>query len=38
LRTLPEWGVTVVPPVEDGSGPRLAPDEQLLTAVRLYVA
>src|SRR5271168_2713935 len=25
LRTLPEWGVTIVPPVDDGDGPRLAP-------------
>src|ERR1700740_458642 len=25
LRTLPEWGVTIVPPADDGDGPRLAP-------------
>ena len=37
LRTLPEWGVTVVPPVDDGNGPRLAPTERLLDAVRPYV-
>jgi phosphopantothenoylcysteine synthetase/decarboxylase len=37
LKTLPEWGVTVVPPVDDGGGPRLAPTEQLLDAVRPYV-
>src|ERR1700676_675069 len=30
LRTLPEWGVTIVPPVDDGDGPRLAPSEQLI--------
>lgn len=34
LKTLPEWGVTIVPPVDDGNGPRLAPTEQLLEAVR----
>lgn len=37
LRTLPGWGVTVVPPVDDGEGPRLAPDQVLLNAVRPYV-
>jgi phosphopantothenoylcysteine synthetase/decarboxylase len=37
LRTLPEWGVTIVPPIDDGNGPRLAPTEQLLDAVRPYV-
>ena len=36
LKTLPGWGVTIVPPVDDGSGPRLAPTEQLLDAVRPY--
>jgi phosphopantothenoylcysteine synthetase/decarboxylase len=36
LKTLPEWGVTIVPPIDDGSGPRLAPTEQLLDAVRRY--
>jgi hypothetical protein len=34
---LPEWGVTIVPPGDDGEGPRLAPTEQLLDAVRPYV-
>ena len=34
LKTLPEWGVTIVPPIDDGNGPRLAPTEQLLEAVR----
>jgi len=37
LKTLPEWGVKIVPPVDDGNGPRLAPTEQLLDAVRPYV-
>jgi phosphopantothenoylcysteine synthetase/decarboxylase len=37
LQTLPQWGVTIVPPVDDGAGPRLAPTEQLLAAVRPYV-
>jgi len=37
LRTLPEWGVIIVPPVDNGEGPRLAPTEQLLAAVRSYV-
>ena len=37
LRRLPEWGVTIVPPVDEGEGPRLAPTEVLLAAVRPYV-
>jgi phosphopantothenoylcysteine synthetase/decarboxylase len=37
LKTLPGWGVKIVPPVDDGTGPRLAPTEQLLDAVRPYV-
>lgn len=37
LRTLPLWGVTIVPPVDAGEGPRLAPSPQLLDAVRRYV-
>jgi phosphopantothenoylcysteine synthetase/decarboxylase len=36
LRTLPTWGVTIVPPVDDGGGPRLAPTERLLDAVRRF--
>ena len=36
LRTLPEWGVAIVPPVDTGDGPRLAPTEQLLRAVGTY--
>src|SRR5579863_9861761 len=34
LKMLPRWGVTIVPPVDDGNGPRLAPDDHLLDAVR----
>jgi phosphopantothenoylcysteine synthetase/decarboxylase len=37
LRTLPTWRVTIVPPVDEGEGPRLAPSGQLLDAVRPYV-
>ena len=38
LRTLPAWGVTIVPPVERRvTGPRLAPSAQLLDAVRPFV-
>ena len=37
LKTLPQWGVTIVPPVDDGQGPRLAPTEQLLGAVRPHL-
>jgi phosphopantothenoylcysteine synthetase/decarboxylase len=36
LRKLPGWGVTIVPPVDEGEGPRLAPSERLLDAVRPY--
>ena len=36
LRTLAEWQVTVVPPADDGGGPRLAPNERLLDAVRPF--
>jgi phosphopantothenoylcysteine synthetase/decarboxylase len=36
LRMLSDWHVTVVPPVDEGSGPRLAPDHKLLDAVRSY--
>ncbi len=34
LRTLESWGVAIVPPVDEGEGPRLAPSETLLAAVR----
>jgi phosphopantothenoylcysteine synthetase/decarboxylase len=37
LRRLPSWGVTIVPPVDEGEGPRLAPSELLVGAVRPYV-
>jgi phosphopantothenoylcysteine synthetase/decarboxylase len=37
LKTLPDWGVTIVPQVDDGNGPRLAPTEQLIEAVRPYL-
>jgi phosphopantothenoylcysteine decarboxylase len=37
LKTLPSWGVTIVPPVDEGEGPRLAPSVALLDAVRPYV-
>ncbi len=36
LRTLPSWGVIVVPPTDDGQGPRLAPTDRLLDAVRPF--
>ncbi len=38
LRTLTAWQVTIVPPVDQGEGPRLAPSSQLLAAVGPYVA
>ena len=34
LRILPSWGVTIVPLVDNGDGPRLAPTELLMDAVR----
>jgi phosphopantothenoylcysteine synthetase/decarboxylase len=37
LRKLPGWGVTIVPPVDEGEGPRLAPTETQHDAVRPYV-
>jgi phosphopantothenoylcysteine synthetase/decarboxylase len=37
LRKLPTWGVTIVPPVDEGEGPRLAPSELLIDAVRPHV-
>jgi phosphopantothenoylcysteine synthetase/decarboxylase len=36
LVTLAGWGVVIVPPVDDGGGPRLAPTAVLLDAVRPY--
>jgi phosphopantothenoylcysteine synthetase/decarboxylase len=37
LERLPGWGVTIVPPVDEGEGPRLAPTAVLVDAVRPYV-
>jgi phosphopantothenoylcysteine synthetase/decarboxylase len=37
LNRLPTWGVTVIPPVDEGEGPRLARSAVLVDAVRLYV-
>ncbi|MBV8118382.1 MAG: hypothetical protein JO081_00395 [Alphaproteobacteria bacterium] len=37
LGTLSDWGVTIVPPVDFGEGPRLAPTAVLIDAVRPYV-
>lgn len=37
LQTLAEWGVRIVPPVDQGDGPRLAPTAQLLAAVRPHL-
>ena len=37
LEKLPAWGVTIVPPVDEGQGPRLAPTDVLLNAVRPHV-
>src|SRR3954452_19824029 len=37
LQTLARWRVTVVPPVDAGEGPRLAPSPQLFEAVRPHV-
>lgn len=37
LRTLAAWGITIVPQADDGQGPRLAPVDRLLDAVRPYV-
>ena len=37
LKTLPSWGVTIVPPIDQGEGPRLAPTTALMDAVRPYV-
>jgi phosphopantothenoylcysteine synthetase/decarboxylase len=36
IATLPSWGVTIVPPVDLGEGPRLAPTGALVDAVRPY--
>ena len=36
FEVLPRWGVTIVPPVDAGEGPRLAPTPALTAAVRPY--
>jgi hypothetical protein len=36
IATLAGWGVTIVPPTDDGTGPRLAPTEHLMHSVRPY--
>ena len=37
LKTLTSWGVAIVPPVDEGEGPRLAPTGSLIDAVRPHV-
>jgi phosphopantothenoylcysteine synthetase/decarboxylase len=37
LKRLPSWGVTIVHPLDEGEGPRLAPTAALLDAVRPYL-
>jgi phosphopantothenoylcysteine synthetase/decarboxylase len=37
MRTLTEWGTVVVPPVDEGEGPRLAPTATLVEIVRPFV-
>jgi phosphopantothenoylcysteine synthetase/decarboxylase len=37
LRTLAEWGVAIVPPVDQGEGPRLAPTARLMEVVRTHL-
>src|SRR5258708_32134000 len=37
LKTLTSWGVTIVPQVDEGQGPRLAPSALLIDAVRPHV-
>jgi phosphopantothenoylcysteine synthetase/decarboxylase len=36
IERLPAWGVTLIPPVDEGEGPRLAPTAVLIDAVRPY--
>lgn len=36
LAKLARWGVEIVPPVDDGEGPRLAPSDRLIEAVRRH--
>jgi phosphopantothenoylcysteine synthetase/decarboxylase len=37
LRTLGTWGVTIVPPIDEGDGPRLASTADIINAVRPFV-
>jgi phosphopantothenoylcysteine synthetase/decarboxylase len=37
LRTLESWDVTIVPPVDEGGGPRLAPTADIVDAIRPFV-
>jgi phosphopantothenoylcysteine synthetase/decarboxylase len=37
LTTLASWSVTIVPPIDEGDGPRLAKSEHLLDAIRRHV-
>jgi hypothetical protein len=37
LDKLAGWGVAIVPPVDTGEGPRLAPSAALLAAVRQHL-
>jgi phosphopantothenoylcysteine synthetase/decarboxylase len=37
LEKLPAWGVTIVPPIDEGQGPRLARTGVLVSAVRPHV-
>jgi phosphopantothenoylcysteine synthetase/decarboxylase len=37
LRTLASWGVTIVPPVDQGDGPRLAPTPTILAPIAPFV-
>jgi phosphopantothenoylcysteine synthetase/decarboxylase len=36
IERLPAWGVTLIPPLDEGEGPRLAPTAVLIDAVRPY--
>jgi phosphopantothenoylcysteine synthetase/decarboxylase len=38
LATLASWGVVIVPPADDGNGPRLAPTAALLDAMRRHAS
>ena len=38
MQTLATWGVTIIPPVDEGEGPRLAATPAILAAVAPFVA